>query len=311
VAQPPPSDRSPAAHLPLAVLSAIGAGVGGLAFFTFVGGAITAARFRGVGISGTKAVALVPKADLLAVGAQALLVPCVVALLALVAFVPLARDRWLRRSFLLFLGVAGLVWLWAWTPYQPWWWWHPSDVFLLLLAVGVAGAIAVDRLAPSLPSGSPFSLHPLSGIGRQLFRRVRRSATARGPSRAPAAGMLFLVIALAGTVTYFGASRAKPSLHEMVILRTDGRPPLCGLYVGESDNDVWIAVHKNQNDWHDWYVAELPRAMVAALAIGPTHTMTKAKWQKRENEMEMLRFDLSRRIQNPVQEATCPTELAG
>ena len=87
----------------------------------------------------------------------------------------------------------------------------------------------------------------------------------------------------------------------MVILRTDGRPPLCGLYVGESDNGVWIAVHnKNQNDLV--VGRELPRATVAALAIGPTRTMTDATMQKGENEMETLRSDLSRKIQNPVQE---------
>jgi hypothetical protein len=160
VAEQSPFDRSPAEKLPLAVLAAIGAGVGGLAFFTFVGGAITAARFRGLGISGTKTVALVPKADLLAVGAQALLLPCVVALVALGVFLLVARDRQLRIGFLIFLAVGGLVALWAWSPYKPRWWWRKRDVLSLLLVV-----IALTGL--------------LSTISRRLCRRSSCGCRAR------------------------------------------------------------------------------------------------------------------------------------
>jgi hypothetical protein len=275
--------------LPLAVLSAIGAGLGGLAFFTFVGGAITVARFRGIGVSGTKSVALVPRADLLAVGAQALLTPCVVALFALACFVPIARDRPFRIAYLAFLAAAGFAALWAWTPYQPQWWGRHLDTFLLLVGIVGAGGIAVNRLTPSLPlpsrrpgvtlptTGGRSLFEPpadpplharLAGAGPRLWNRARRSATAAGPSRAAAGALLFLVVALAGTVAQYGAARAKPQIHAMAVMRK-GASPLCGVYVGESAKDIWIAL-PNPDKNLPYFVAAVPRETVTAVAIGKT-----------------------------------------
>jgi hypothetical protein len=276
---------TPIRDLPLAVLSAIAAGVGGLAFFTFVGGAITVARFRGAGLSGTKAVALVPKSDLLAVGAQALLLPTVIALIALAGFVPLAQHPWLRRVALVILGIGSLVALWAFTPYTPYWWIHTTDIFAALLAIAVAGGFAVDHLAKNSESRRPAQL----------------GAPRRRASRSPAAVLLFLVVSLVVAVASYGVAYARPSVHAMAVLRSDGLP-LCGVYVGESAHEVWVGEIK-RDDTHPYrgirasgYVAEVPRETVVALAIGSSLPIRQALQQ-----MPRLLVELNHKIRSPSQ----------
>src|SRR4051794_7437750 len=103
---------SPDTHaraLPNTVLASIAGGLGGLAFFTFVGGAVFVARYRGGGLSGTKSVALVPKADLLASGGQTLVIPAIAGVAVLVVFLRFAQRPCARCRLLSGLGLLGLA----------------------------------------------------------------------------------------------------------------------------------------------------------------------------------------------------------
>jgi hypothetical protein len=62
-------------------------------------------------------------------------------------------------------------------------------------------------------------------------RDARRATTWRPPyrqSRAPAAALMFLGTALWLTAATFAINLAKPSVHPMAIVRTAGKPNLCG-----------------------------------------------------------------------------------
>jgi hypothetical protein len=267
---------------PLAVLATIGTGLGGLAFFTFMGGAITVARFRGAGLSGTKAVALVPTSDLLASGAQALLAPTVVALILVVFFVRLARHRMRRQVALGVLallglggGIAKMVTRWPvlHTPGEAWW------VLGALFAIALAGLLAVDELAKAAEI-------PKLGAAGVVAVPGRRPAPPPAPrpagSQAPATMLLFLVIALLVAVAGYGLAYAHPTVHPMAILRANGQSGLSGIYVGESDSRVWIGkVRLDPNDSNRGLkpagrIIELPRSEVSDIAIGASLPLRKA-----------------------------------
>src|SRR5580704_4825652 len=101
----------------LAALGAIASGIGGVGFLIFVGGAVQAARDRGVGLPAPFAVPLVPHTQLLTSGIDQLfnpfvftmaLVGVVAALLAGRHKLPAASEPWLRWVMLLGLVLFGI-----------------------------------------------------------------------------------------------------------------------------------------------------------------------------------------------------------
>lgn len=97
-AQQPPAQDGTAWR----VLAAVAGGLGVLGFVTFVGGALLWTRFREMGLPADHAVALVPKADLVATGAAflapALLLSGGVLLLIVIATATTRLPDWLRDN---------------------------------------------------------------------------------------------------------------------------------------------------------------------------------------------------------------------
>jgi hypothetical protein len=240
-----PGRQNPLEGLPLAVLAGIGGGVAGLTFFTFVGGAIVVARLRGAGLSGTKAVALVPKADLLAVGAQAMLLPTMIGLVVVVLFVVCDRSEKARMIVLAIFALLGLDIAVRLVDHQ----WSVSqwnaDEKEAMVAFGLlvlAGAFAVYEMAQQA-------------------------------GRASAAILLFLVVVLAAAVVSYAMGYAKPSVHPMAVVFADGSGGMSGIYVGDTDNRVWIGhVEEDDNSGHgikkQGRIVELPRSQITSVAIG-------------------------------------------
>jgi hypothetical protein len=286
----PPLER----RLPLATLAAIGTGLGGLAFFTFMGGAITVARFRGAGLSGTKAVALVPKSDLLATGAQALLLPTLIGVAALVPFVLLAPYRKGRRVLLgvyALVGFGGAVAIiWTQWPVQHW----AGDEKLAVAAlffIAVSGYFAVDALAQDAELPKPTTATPAADDepGSDTTTANGGDAETDNPisqtdpgSRGPATVLLFLVVALFVAVALYGRGYADPTVHPMAVLRANGQPWLSGIYVGESDSRVWIGQVRldppgsNHGKKSAGRIIELPRSAVSDIAIGASMQLKDA-----------------------------------
>jgi len=250
------SPKGKPSEIPMAILVAIAGGLAGLTFFTFMGGAIEVARLRGAGLSGTKSVALVPKADLLAVGAQVLVLPTIVAAVLVVFFVPAVRcSGW--RGFVLFgfgtLGVAIAFTLIVsrWSIGD----WNGDErlALIALVALAVIGGIAVSSLG--------------------------RSAEHSGGSRLPAAVMLFLVVALFVAITSYGMGYARPTVHPVAV-NVAGHC-VTGVYIGENGDEVWYGtiVRKdgdtNHGDKGKGQIVAVPRADVRGVAIGAGVQLSK------------------------------------
>jgi hypothetical protein len=251
---------SPLEGLPLAVLVGIGGGLAGLTFFTFMGGVITVARFRGAGLSGTKAVALVPKSDLLAVGAQVLLLPILIALVALVPFVMAERSDRRRRLVLTVLGAGGVivgctVIALSW-PIRDWTADEFEAVAALVVVAGVGG-LAVDGMAE------------------------RSEPTGGHTSRVPAAVLLFLVVAVFVAVESYGMSYARPTVHPMAVVFAD-KQRSSGIYVGETNSRVWMGrviqqpAGSNHGDRSRGLIIELSRSDLSKVAIGASLPLSEA-----------------------------------
>ena len=237
------------ADLARTAVTAIAAGLGGLAFVTFIGGAITAARFRGAGFSGTKVIAVTPRADLLAAGAELLVLPIIVAAVVALVYQALHTPKW-RHTVLTTLAFggpilgSGLVAVLAASNEGAWSTGGWVAVGTLLL-IACAGWRAVGRL-----DARPISTHP-------------------SPAPTTAVALLFLVVALFTATLSCALGYARPVVHAMAILGPGGDGGLVGIYVGESASAIYIG--------HDGAILEIPRARVCAAAIGLTHPLEEAR----------------------------------
>jgi hypothetical protein len=110
---------APAREIGVAVLGAFAAAFGGVGFVVLVGGATILARLRGVGLSGTEGVAVVPKQQLLAAGGDQLLAPVVISLgVTLIWYWLLRTTRWSasrwERPVVALACTAVVVGVWWW-----------------------------------------------------------------------------------------------------------------------------------------------------------------------------------------------------
>lgn len=86
-----PAQQSAFVNVLLPVLTVVGTGIGAIGFVIFFGGFIVWARFKATGLPANEAVAQVPRSDLVVTGAS-FLVPALLAALAAVAVVVMARH---------------------------------------------------------------------------------------------------------------------------------------------------------------------------------------------------------------------------
>jgi hypothetical protein len=136
----------------VSIIAAVASGIGVLGFVTFAGGAVLWSRFKGMGLPAEHVLGLLPRAELIATGAQ-FLVPAVLfttLIGAILMFVELrSKTKGVRRvvvPFLIATGeLAGACVALAET--------IPLPAFLILVLVGVVGAtiVATSAESSSLP----------------------------------------------------------------------------------------------------------------------------------------------------------------
>jgi hypothetical protein len=279
--QQPDATNGQASQVWLTLIPIVFAGVGGLAFVAGVGGLVTEARYHGAGLPSGLAASVLPQGQLLAIGAT-LLGGVFVAALGLVAIVhwwddPLALEaiRWAGKTsrplreklfadkklpsaglwfFALILVTAGLAYTWVW---------HGHLWALATLPFGVAavvGALAIVILA-------------------QHATACRAAGDARGESKRLAAlfGVVSILAALAATFAGLTYPIVRP-----VAVSLNGPPEvLCGLYVGETSDRVYIgeAVRKPRQDTGvhpQGAVIVVDRARVNRLVIGSFQPLADA-----------------------------------
>lgn len=165
--------------LGLALIGAIGTGIGVLAIVTLAGGLASVARFRGVGLPGAEGAAVMPRQVLLALGAD-VIVPMVLAgstvVLILFLIDPQLRSWKLQWAFMWFLGACGEVFYIYASGGLP----RDSDAVLALFAVtlmvlgGVVISLAVARRCVGQAHAQPTEVEVLTRGPRGLRERVRR-----------------------------------------------------------------------------------------------------------------------------------------
>jgi hypothetical protein len=254
----------------LAVLGAIASGIGVLGFLVFVGGAVQAARDRGVGLSAPFAVPLVPRTQLLTSGVDQLFAPFVLTLGVLgVAVVYLAGrprlpgsvDRWLR--------------------------------WLLLLGASVA-ALAIFRHEAGDPTPAPFAVGDretaftggviVLAFGVYIASRLLRSA-GRDRAIGHSPQLLGFLAVVAVTAMSFSALETfahnewQPQVHPIALVSTQYPHGLTGVYVGEDANYVYVGVinaplanaHSKRLQAR---VIEVKRSSVTGLSVGALFPLT-------------------------------------
>ena len=187
-------------------------------------------------------------------GAQALLLPALIALGVVAFYVEwAARDKQESQRFLRLLAGGGIVAGVAFVavPWPPWYWGVDEwEAVVAMSVVAVTGALAVDYLAKP------------------------------EESRAPAAILLFLVVALFVATTSYARGYARPSVHPVAVVRADEETGISGIYVGETDDGVWIGEVKqtglNHGDKKKGDIIELPRSQVRGVAIGSLRSLDDA-----------------------------------
>jgi hypothetical protein len=90
------------------------------------------------------------------------------------------------------------------------------------------------------------------------------------------------VIILFATIAAVTASLADPKIRPAAVLFTDGRGPLCGIYVAQNADHLYIgeAVEdphiRNVGLHREGRILDLPRATVRALVLGSSQSLSDA-----------------------------------
>jgi hypothetical protein len=253
-----------------AVLGAVASGIGVVGFLIFVGGAVQAARDRGVGLSAPFAVPLVPRTQLLTSGADQLFAP-----------------------FVLTLGIVGVAVIYVMAKRQ-----LPDQVdrwlrWTLLLG-GVLAAILVFRHQAGDPTPAPFGTgdREVAFTGAILvltfgvYLASRLALTVRGEQGFGGSPQLlgFIGVVAATAVTYgalvtFARNEWRPEVHPIALVGHTYPAGLTGVYVGEDSSYVYVgviyaALGNIGSNRLKARVIEVNRSDITALAVGGLFTLT-------------------------------------
>jgi hypothetical protein len=268
--------------------TAIAAGVASLTFVALVGAAVMMARLRGAGLPTEAGVSVQPRSVLLAVGGE-VLAPAIAAALAsvfAVHFIPTSRtilpsnraDRIRRSIFAVVIALFGLVYYLAWSagafhfPFQ-------TGIALVMVAFAATVGYVSGRLAATAVRARD-ERHALQKprLGDPPAPQQARLASVELAYLGALAGAIMLFATIAAVT----ASLADPKIRPAAVLFTDGRGPLCGIYVAQNSDHLYIgeAVEdphiRNVGVHRLGRMLDLPRSAVRALEIGSSQSLPAA-----------------------------------
>jgi hypothetical protein len=89
----------------------------------------------------------------------------------------------------------------------------------------------------------------------------------------PAGALLFIAAAIFVAAGEYALGYVHPQIHPAAVARKAGKPAVSGIYVGDSDNRIWIAkVHPDPREpdlgTGGGYLVGIPRAEVSEVLVG-------------------------------------------
>jgi hypothetical protein len=257
--------RVPYGNVAVAVVGALGTGAGLLAVVTLAGAAATLGRFRGAGLPGTEAVAVVPQRVLLATGSNVLLPMMLISIVAILGL-HLLRGSSLRLGlalgFLVLLGFGYFVW-------------EAGGVATSVLGLFVAVGVIV--------------------VGACVTYRLRQ--------RTLVASALVVIATIVPyrVITDYYANRAQPELRPAAVLFKDGSH-VTGLWVAHDNTSVHIGRAETGNPASGRMMV-FPRDAVAAHAVGRPGPVEAAERRAqellRELRSQARRTPSDRKLERP------------
>jgi len=278
----------------IAAAAALAAGLVSLTFVAVVGGAVLMARLRGAGLPTEAGIAVQPRSVLLAVGGEVLAPAIAVSLAAVFAVhfwpqsrqvVPLGayvqgpspwsriRSRWLSRSsiFAVLIVMLGLGYYLGWS----------AGALHFPLQIAIFGVIAAFALGVARVSGRLAAKAVEARDRRYELARERPIEQPPEPAhwhlvRVETKYLAGVAVALLlyATIAAVTASLADPKIRPAAVLFNDDRGPLCGVFVAENADHVYIAEAvedphiRNVGRHSQGRMFDLPRATVRALVLG-------------------------------------------
>jgi hypothetical protein len=259
-----------------AAIGVAGAGIGGLGFVVAVGGIVTQARFRGAGLPDEQAAALQAQGVLLDVGGRTL------GFAALAALVLVAAVHWseelskaLRRST---HALPARLREYA----RSWWTFYWLGVAVLLVDYLIWAGF---QLRPGLQRGMLILMTVVALIGAAIVTQLARSARShRSGSRAEALALLGLFVGavLLGGGAAAAGNLARPQVRAAAVLLTNPRQVMCGLYVGQTNDRLYIGEtvplqgNPDLGDHGKGEIIEVALSRVTVLLIGSSEDLTSA-----------------------------------
>lgn len=262
-------------------VGAIAAGIGVLGFVTFAGGVILFERLSGAGIPAEPAVAVVPRAELLTIGASNLLpLACIVGLIVVLIWlvVEVVKDennpRWLQRNGVALIAglaaVGGVLYFGVTADHFP----RLANIVLLLIVVA-GGAV----------------------LGVLVWLKMGRLVSDRRMSSAARFGwfamLVALLVPLEGAMIGWVQSRESPLVRPAVLYDSATRSVIEGFYIAATGGQVYIAeVHASKDPdlslRATGRMLEFPRSEVTRISIGAIQPLGQARhrWPVLVKEVE-------------------------
>ncbi len=259
-----PSTGTPATNktpdLLLKVAGAIGTGVGVVGFVTLVGGAIEWVRFREAGLPAIQAVSAVPKAELIATGAAAI-VPVIAVTIPLI-LVLLLLDRplkWLNKRG---PGAGGVL-----------------RVLVLSIPAALAAYFLAEKLSAYVYIAAFFLAATLAGFSDWV--RAERARAAGTSAFGWYAAMVLISAGVFASIVGFVDTLDRPKVQSAAVLRKGEDRATPGLYVAETADRIYLgeAVVESEDPVKgkapNGRILVIPRDVVAGFGVG-TYAPLKA-----------------------------------